>query len=77
MIPNLEELFLLLVSDNTSLLPNTSVNLLHWILTSPKYNISSITRSSFDDILNLTQKSGSLKPARPTHIFRIDYAAGE
>lgn len=70
-IPSLEEILVLLMSDNTSVLSNRAVTLLHWVLTSPKYNIESVPRFKFEDVITLPKRSGKIK--KPTHIFKINY----
>lgn len=72
-MPSLEEFLVLLMSDNASVMPDSVVHLIHWILTSPKYNIQSVPRSKFDDILNLSKKTGNSQSTKPTHIFKINY----
>lgn len=71
-IPSLEEFLVLLMSDNASFLPKSVIELLHWILTSPKYTIHTVPRSNFDQVLTLSKVAGS-SPSKPTHIFKINY----
>lgn len=71
-IPSLEEILVLLMTGNTSLiLSDDVINLLHWILTSTKYAIDLVPRSKFDDVLSLSKMSG--KATKPTQIFKIIY----
>lgn len=73
----MEEFLVLLMADNTSIISNSVVELLHFILTTPKYSIETVRKSEFDDILilSLTKKTNfDPKKSRPTHIFKVIYS---
>ena len=72
MIPNLEEFLVLLMTDNASFLSNAVIDLLHWILTIPKYTVQTVPRNEFNHVLKLSKTTGG-SPSKPTHIFKINY----
>jgi site-specific recombinase XerD len=74
-IPSLEEFFILLMSENTSVISKNVILLLHSILKSPKYFIKTVPNAEFDNILKLSKNTGKIS-SRPTSIFKINYAEG-
>jgi poly [ADP-ribose] polymerase 16 len=74
MIPNVEELLVMVLTDNERMILNDNViKLIHWILTSPKYEIESVSKAKFKDILSLSKGTGAAKIQMPSHIFKINY----
>lgn len=71
-IPSVEELIVLIMSGNvTTVLSAEIIDLIHWILTSPKFKIQSVPREEFDHVLALPKNSK--KSSKPKHIFKIAY----
>jgi poly[ADP-ribose] polymerase 16 len=60
--------------DNTKLLTNTVIDLLHWILVeyaSSKFDVEFMPKTRHEMILSLSKSTGKFQP--PNHIFRIHY----
>lgn len=74
-IPDLEEFLVLVMSGNTSVFSEAVIELLHQILTAPKFNIESVPKTSYNEVLAMSKKTGApLKASsRPTHIFKVNY----
>ncbi|KAG5680376.1 hypothetical protein PVAND_009885 [Polypedilum vanderplanki] len=73
-IPSLEELLVILMAefDNTVLISNAVINLLHWILIDYlKYDAETVPKSKHEEILSLSKSTG--KYQAPNYIFRINY----
>lgn len=61
------------MSDNTSILPESVIDLLHYILLSPKFNIETVQKSKFNDILSLSKQTAVKSSSMPNHIFKVNY----
>lgn len=72
-IPDLEEFLVLVMSGNTSIFSESVIDLLYFILTSPKFKIESVPKSKFNEVLNLSKKTTVKSTSMPTHIFKINY----
>ena len=72
-IPNPEDVLVLLMSGNTSILSEAVIDLLHYILSSPKFNIETVQKSKFNDVLSLSKQTAVKPSSMPTHIFKVNY----
>jgi hypothetical protein len=61
------------MSGNTSILSESVIDLLHYVLTSPKFHIESVPRSRYDDVLKLTKNTTVKVTSKPSHVFKVNY----
>lgn len=77
-IPNLEEFLVLIMTENTSVIPNSVIQILHWIFfydNTPKYNLASVPRSKYEEVFALSNNKGKI--TKPSHVFEVTYGWGE
>jgi poly[ADP-ribose] polymerase 16 len=73
-VPSLEELLVILMAqfDNSKILSNAVIDLLHWILVEfLKYDIETVPKAKHEDILSLSKSTGNFQI--PKDIFRVVY----
>jgi hypothetical protein len=70
--PSIEEFLLLTMSNNTSVIPMSSINLIHHIITNSKFDIKNVPRTNHSKIMTLADSSGKIS-AKPNYIFEVNY----
>lgn len=71
-MPPIDELVVMLMAGTISSLRDSSLDIIHFILTKSKFEVKTVAKGRHDEVLSLVKKN-TAQQSLPNHIFKISY----